>query len=105
MGAGCSRSLDRFAAQKLNRLEEGKSVALPVFEQRNPIDPVTASRFMLELMHKRETSGIFQVGCRDSITRYHMGLKLASRMGHPGQVTAQQEPTPGRAPLFSSDIA
>lgn len=76
----------------------GQTVAMPTFEQRNPIDAVTASRFMLDLLKKPETRGIFHIGCKDSITRYHLGLKVAFRMGYPGQVQPQREPTPGRAP-------
>lgn len=76
----------------------GHTVALPIFEQRNPIDTVTASRFMLDLLKKPETRGIFHIGCKDCITRYHLGLKIAFRMGYPGQVQPQREPAPGRAP-------
>jgi dTDP-4-dehydrorhamnose reductase len=76
----------------------GQTVALPIFEQRNPIDAVTASRFMLDLLKMPETRGIFHIGCKDSITRYHLGLKVAFRMGYPNQVQPQREPVPGRAP-------
>lgn len=80
------------------RWESGQTVAFPVFEQRNPIDAVTLSRFVLDLLKKQETQGIFHVGSKDPITRYDLGLKLASRMGYINQVQPQQEPTPGRAP-------
>lgn len=73
-------------------------VALPVHEQRNPIDAVTASRFMLELL-RNAASGVFHIGCSDPITRYDLGLKLVTRMGYPArQVQPQWEPIPGRAP-------
>ena len=76
----------------------GQVVALPLNEQRNPIDAVTAGRFMFELLGKKDTCGIFHLGCADPITRYDLGLKLASRMGYPGQVEPQWAPIPGRAP-------
>jgi len=76
----------------------GKVVALPVHEQRNPIDAVTASRFMLELLRRTDAHGIFHLGCADSITRYDLGLKLAARMGYSGLVEPQLAPVPGRAP-------
>lgn len=76
----------------------GQIVALPVHEQRNPIDAVTAGRFMLELFEKKDASGIFHLGCTDPITRYDLGLKLASRMGYPDQVEPQLARIPGRAP-------
>jgi dTDP-4-dehydrorhamnose reductase len=80
------------------RWASGQVVALPVHEQRNPIDAVTAARFMLELLKKKDAHGIFHVGCTDPITRYDLGLKLAARMGYPDQVEPQMEPIPGRAP-------
>ncbi len=76
----------------------GQVVALPVHEQRNPIDAVAAARFMLELLEKTDACGIFHLGCADPITRYDLGLKLASRMGYLGQVEPQLAPIPGRAP-------
>jgi len=78
-------------------LTAGKVVAFPVFEQRNPIDAVTFCRCMLDLL-KKDAQGIFHIGSQDSITRYDLGCRLAARMGYPGQVVPQHEPTPGRAP-------
>jgi dTDP-4-dehydrorhamnose reductase len=75
----------------------GDSVAFPVFERRNPIDAATCSRFLLELA-KRGERGIFHIGSSDLVSRYDLGLKLAVKMGFPGQVQPQTEPVPGRAP-------
>jgi len=55
----------------------GQTVALPVFEQRNPIDAVTASRFMLDLL-KQKARGIFHIGCKEPITRYDLDLPISS---------------------------
>jgi dTDP-4-dehydrorhamnose reductase len=74
-----------------------ESVAFPVFELRNPIDAESCSQYMFELVKKRER-GIFHIGCIDSISRYHLGLKLAFRMGYADCVRPQWEPTPERAP-------
>jgi dTDP-4-dehydrorhamnose reductase len=79
------------------RLASGDSVDFPVFEQRNPIDALTCSLFILELV-KKQAQGIFHIGSADSISRYELGLKLASRMGYSGRVRPQLEPVPGRAP-------
>ena len=76
----------------------GHSVSLPEFEQRNPIDAYTAAKFMLDLLKSENARGIFHIGCKDSITRYDLGLKLASRMGYPDRVQPQREPLSGRAP-------
>jgi dTDP-4-dehydrorhamnose reductase len=80
------------------RWASGQVIALPVHEQRNPIDAVTASQFILELLKKKTAYGIFHVGCASPITRYDLGFKLASRMGYPGKVEPQWAPIPGRAP-------
>jgi dTDP-4-dehydrorhamnose reductase len=91
--AGANALLDTMR----KRWAAGQTVALPVFEQRNPIDGGTLSRFVLDLL-KQEARGVFHIGCEDSITRYDLGLKLAARMGFPGQVDLQLELPPGRAP-------
>jgi dTDP-4-dehydrorhamnose reductase len=79
------------------RWSAGESVAFPVFELRNPIDAAGCSQFMLELV-KRQERGIFHIGCMDPISRYHLGLKLAFRMGYADCVHPQWEPIRGRAP-------
>jgi dTDP-4-dehydrorhamnose reductase len=75
----------------------GKTIAFPVFEQRNAIDAATCAQFILELILGHR-SGIFHLGSLESISRYELGLRLAARMGFAGQVSAQFEPLPGRAP-------
>jgi dTDP-4-dehydrorhamnose reductase len=79
------------------RWAAGETVRFPVSEHRNPIDAVSCSRFMLELVKTRQR-GIFHIGCTDSISRYELGIKLASRMGYADRVRPELEPTPGRAP-------
>ena len=76
----------------------GESIAFPVFEQRNPIDAPTCSRFMLDLLRNPAARGIFHIGSQDPITRYELGLKLAHRMGYSDCVRPQLEQVPGRAP-------
>jgi dTDP-4-dehydrorhamnose reductase len=92
-GAEANGVLDKLKKQ----LFSGKTVAFPVFEKRNPIDAVTLSQFMLALL-RANAHGVFHIGSQDSITRYDLGLKLASRMGYSGQIETQHEPIPGRAP-------
>jgi dTDP-4-dehydrorhamnose reductase len=85
--------LDKFK----QRWARGESTAFPVFEKRNPIDAERCSQFIFELVN-REQHGIFHIGSSDSISRYDLGLRLASKMGYSGCVQPQQEPVPGRAP-------
>jgi dTDP-4-dehydrorhamnose reductase len=98
LGFGASSGTNSFMDKLKERWAHGETVAFPVFEQRNPIDAVTASRFMVELLRKPEASGTFHVGSTDSVTRHHLGLKLASKMGYEGQVSEQLQLPPGRAP-------
>lgn len=98
LGFGITNGTNSLMDQLKQRWAAGETVAFPVFEQRNPIDAVTASRFMLELVSQPHTSGIFHIGCKDSITRHHMALKLAGRMGYSDQVSQQLESPRGRAP-------
>ena len=98
LGFGTSSGTNSLMDKLKERWASGETIAFPVFEHRNPIDAVTASRFMMELLRRPVLSGIFHIGCTDSVTRHHLGLRLASRMGHRGQVSEQLEPPPGRAP-------
>ena len=97
IGFACGPDANAVLDNLKKRLVAGQVAAFPVFEQRNPIDAVTLSLFLLDLLNI-DAKGIFHVGSQDSVTRYDLGLKLASRMGYPGQVEPQREPAPGRAP-------
>ncbi len=77
----------------------GRTVALPSYEYRNPIDAPTLGRFIVELLGRDDVRGIYHLGSTDSISRFELGLKLAERMGYPRDlVQLQTEPAPGRAP-------
>lgn len=81
-----------------NALTAGKPVNLPTFEFRNPIDAGTCAKFMLELLANPGVSGIYNLGCTESISRYDLGVRLAQRMGFANLVQPLSEPPPGRAP-------
>jgi dTDP-4-dehydrorhamnose reductase len=91
---GTNAVLDKMA----KRLKAGETIELPTFEQRNPIDAGTLSRFFIELLQQPETHGIFHAGAQEPVSRYELGRKLAARMGYPGLVQPQQQPIKGRAP-------
>ena len=92
--SGTNALLDRLRA----RWNAGGTVALPIFEQRNPIDARTAARLMVNLLSQPEISGIFHLGSEDPVTRYDLGARLALRMGYAGRVEPEDAPTAGRAP-------
>lgn len=85
--------LDKFQSQ----LASGKTIAQPVFEQRNPIDAAGCCEFIFEIVRHRQR-GIFHIGCKDSVSRYELGVKLAARMGYTDRVREQLEVPAGRAP-------
>jgi dTDP-4-dehydrorhamnose reductase len=89
---GTNSLLDTLSA----RWNSEQTVEMPVFEHRNPIDALTCSRYLVELIQQQR--GIFHIGSTDSISRYDLGLKLASRMGHADKMSPQLEPQQGRAP-------
>ncbi len=94
-GAGTNAMLNKFEA----KLRAGETVLFPDFEYRNPIDAATLSDVMLELLTGDAAAGIFHVGATAAISRFELGVRLASRMGYSSQlVQPQTQPTPGRAP-------
>jgi len=93
-GSGTNAMLNKFAA----KLRAGESVSFPDYEYRNPIDAVTLSCFLLELLHCG-AAGIFHVGATESISRFELGVRLAEKMGFsPRLVQPQRQPLPRRAP-------
>ena len=94
-GPGTNAMLNKFAA----KLQAGETVSFPDYEHRNPIDAVTLSDFMVELLSSNNAAGIFHVGAEESISRYELGLRLAAKMSFPADLVRRQtQPLPGRAP-------
>jgi dTDP-4-dehydrorhamnose reductase len=94
-GSGTNAMLNKFAA----KLRAGESVWLPDFEHRNPIDAGTLSGFIVELVCRGGTAGIFHLGSTESVSRFELGVRLAERMSFPRHLVQRQtKPLPGRAP-------
>ena len=94
-GSGTNAMLNKFKA----RLRMGETVLLPDFEYRNPIDAGTLSDFIVELLCRGGAAGVFHLGASDSVSRFALGVRLATRMGFPRHlVQPQTKPLPGRAP-------
>jgi len=97
IGFALSPGADGFLDKLKKKLAGGEPVELAVFEQRNPIDAGGCSEFIFELVN-RGCHGIFHIGSSDSISRYDLGLRLASKIRYAGCVQPQWETIPGRAP-------
>jgi dTDP-4-dehydrorhamnose reductase len=95
--SGTNAMLDNIVA----RWKSGNPVTFPTYELRNPIDAATLASVMLRMIGDPNPAlrGLYHVGASDSISRYELGLRLASRLGvSPDLVRAQDNAIPGRAP-------
>lgn len=92
--SGTNAMLDRLVA----KWSVGEAIAFPRREERNPIDAVSLSRLMVDLLAREAVSGLYHVGAADSISRYELGKRLAARAGFSTDLAlSQDEPIPGRA--------
>jgi dTDP-4-dehydrorhamnose reductase len=92
--AGTNSLLDKLAAT----LRARKPIAVPD-EYRNPIDVETLSWFLLALAERPQTSGIYNLGCSESRSRYDLVTNIARQLSVPESlVTLQLEPIAERAP-------
>jgi dTDP-4-dehydrorhamnose reductase len=85
----------------VTRWKSGTPVTFPTYELRNPIDAATLAGVMLRMIGDPNPAlrGLYHVGASDSISRYELGMRLASRLGvSPDLVRAQDTAIPGRAP-------
>jgi dTDP-4-dehydrorhamnose reductase len=92
--AGTNSMLDSLSA----KWKAGNAVALSTSEFRNPIHASSLSQIIVRLLAD-QASGIYHAGAFDSISRYELGRRLASRGGFSDQmVQPQTNSVPGRAP-------
>ncbi len=99
LGFGDGLQTNAFLNKLDASLRAGRSVVVPDFEFRNPIDAGTLCECMLKMAAAPEARGIFHVGATESMSRFELVRRLAERMGYASAlVVAQTEPIPGRAP-------
>jgi dTDP-4-dehydrorhamnose reductase len=92
--SGTNAMLDRL----IEKWKAGESVSFPTREERNPIDAAALSRIMIGMLADHHASGVYHVGSLDSISRYELGRRLATRAGVSADlVRPQDNPLPGRA--------
>jgi len=83
----------------MGRWRLGQSVHLPTFEYRNPIHVESLAEVLVTFLANPSLSGIYHVGACDSISRYDLGKRLASRGGFPDSLVRPQQQAPSnRAP-------
>ncbi|MBU6399502.1 MAG: SDR family oxidoreductase [Verrucomicrobia bacterium] len=92
-GAGNS-----FLAKMVAALRAGRAVPMPTNEIRTPIDVLTLGRALLELADGPHT-GTFHLAGNESLSRFEMGRRIATRFDLPTQLVVATDPArmPGRA--------
>lgn len=92
--SGTNAMLDRL----VEKWKAGESVSFPMCEERNPIDSASLSKIMIGMLVDHHASGVYHAGSLDSISRYELGRRLATRAGFSADlVRPQDNPLPGRA--------
>jgi dTDP-4-dehydrorhamnose reductase len=95
-----------FFAALESRLKAGQEVVAPADEIRTPVDVLTLSECVLELIGLR-FAGVLHVGSTDSIDRASITRRAAALLGFPeARVVAQAviAPLPGRAARHKNGI-
>jgi dTDP-4-dehydrorhamnose reductase len=93
--SGTNALLDKLVASFRNR----HSVLVPAEEYRNPIDVETLNGFLLELVRRPGTQGLYHLGASDSQSRFDLVSDFARRMNAPQSLVVRQTlPVSGRAP-------
>lgn len=95
IASGTNALLDKLAAGFRN----GRPVVVPAEEYRNPIDVETLALFLLELVRRPGTQGLYHLGASDSQSRFDLVSDFAKRMNAPPSLVVRQTlPVSGRAP-------
>lgn len=82
----------------------GKSVQVPTFEYRNPIDVATLTSALLALA-RSTAGGIFHIGSSDKMSRYQLARRVAEKLGVSLDIVQPLDAPPaGRAPRGLDDF-
>lgn len=71
-----------FLSILIDKIYNGEDIHLPSNETRTPIDVITAGKALLELS-ENDFSGIIHLGGNTSLTRYALGIEIASMFNFP----------------------
>ena len=93
--SGTNSLLDKLVTSFHNR----HPVEVSAEEYRNPIDVETLAWFLLELVRRPGTRGLYHLGASDSQSRFDLVSDFAKRMNAPPSLVVRQTlPVSGRAP-------
>jgi dTDP-4-dehydrorhamnose reductase len=68
------------------RWQVGETVYASDVESRNPIDGLTLSQWMIELLADERNRGIYHTGASDSMTRYEIAQEIAAQLQVPTEL-------------------
>jgi dTDP-4-dehydrorhamnose reductase len=81
------------------KLKAGETLYLSTREKRNPLHAACLSNLMLRLLADPQAAGLYHAGASDSVSRYELGRRLATRVNVSSDlVQPKDDPIPGRAP-------
>ena len=86
LGAG-----NYFLAKTVDSLKQGRAVAFPGHEVREPVDVITAGRALLEVAAGGQR-GIFHLAGLTRLSRFEMEKTIARRFGFPQDLIKDQGP-------------
>lgn len=88
-----------FLSTLIDKIKKGDDIQLPSNEIRTPIDVITAGKALIELA-ENDFSGIIHLAGNTSLTRYELGLEIASIFNFPKHkiLPINSNSMPGRAP-------
>jgi len=93
-----------FFVSLLDKLEAGTTVAAPADEVRTPLDVLTISEAVLELLEKR-LPGPINLGSTTSMSRADLTRRAADLLGYPhASIDDGPAEKPGRAPRHKNGI-
>mgnify|MGYP001175600415 CR=1 FL=1 len=105
LGRGAGSPGNSYLEKVIGNLKAGNQIVTPTFEFRNPIDVGTLCEFLLELVPRRDASGIFHIGASDKMARYDLARAIAVFLGFDASlIVPQHEPSPDRAPRGRDDF-
>ena len=99
MGLPVLEAGNSFLWRMIRSLKAGQQVSFPKAEIRSPVDVITLSQAVLELV-EGEYAGILHLSGNDTLSRFAMARRIARSLGYPEELVVDTMPpiASGRAP-------
>jgi len=80
-----------FLWRMIKELKQGRTVAFPKQEIRSPLDVITLSRAVLELVGNNYR-GILHLSGNDTMSRFEMAQRIVDKLGYPPESVIDKKP-------------